>query len=114
MSFGLIAGHEQVLAKHLLKYLNSKPGIRIIGLSNADLNKRVPTISFVHEKHKSSKVAKHIDQFGIGIRWGDFYAKKIIEYLDLVEKDGVIRVSLVHYNTVGEVDKLVEAFETIF
>ena len=113
-SFQLIANHEQKLAEHLLQYLNGKPEIRIIGQTKADLNKRVPTISFVHKRYKSSEVAEHIDQFGIGIRWGDFYAKKIIEYLDLTEKDGVIRVSLVHYNTIEEVDKLIEAFQTTF
>lgn len=113
-AFGLIAGHEQSLAEHLLKYLAGKPGIRIIGMDTAGSNKRLPTVSFVHEKYKSSQVAQHIDQFGIGIRWGDFYAKKLIEYLGLVEKDGVIRVSLVHYNTIEEEDKLIEAFETIF
>jgi selenocysteine lyase/cysteine desulfurase len=103
-----------MLAEHLLQYLLSKPEIRIIGHTIADQHKRVPTISFIHEKYKSSAVTKRVDQFDIGIRFGDFYAKKIIEYLGLVEKDGVIRVSLVHYNTIEEVDQLIEAFETIF
>jgi cysteine desulfurase family protein (TIGR01976 family) len=113
-AFQLIADHEQMLADKLLKYLLGKPEIKIIGHTVPDKDKRVPTISFVHEKLKSSTVAEHIDQFGIGIRWGDFYAKKIINYLGLENKDGVIRVSLVHYNTLDEVDKLIEAFETIF
>jgi cysteine desulfurase family protein (TIGR01976 family) len=113
-SFELIADHEQDLAERLLQYLLSKPEIRIIGQTLSDKHKRVPTISFIHTNYKSSAVTKHIDQFGIGIRHGDFYAKKIIEYLGLVEKDGVIRVSLVHYNTIDEIDKLIEAFETIF
>ena len=43
-----------------------------------------------------------------------FYAKKLIESLGLIEKDGVTRVSLVHYNTPEEVDKLIETFENIF
>jgi selenocysteine lyase/cysteine desulfurase len=113
-AFRLVADHEQKLADKLLNYLLSKPEIKIIGHAVPDKGKRVPTVSFIHEKFKSSTVAEHIDQFGIGIRWGDFYAKKIIEDLGLVEKDGVVRVSLVHYNTTEEVDKLIEAFETIF
>jgi len=113
-SFQLFANHEEILAERLLTYLLSKPEIKIIGHPVSDKNKRVPTISFIHDKFKSSYVAKHIDQFGIGIRWGDFYAKKIINYLGLEQKDGVIRVSLVHYNTINEVDKLIDAFETIF
>lgn len=113
-SFGLLANHEQFLAERLLNYLLTKPEIKIIGHAFADKTRRVPTLSFIHEKFKSSLVVEHIDQFGIGIRWGDFYAKKIINFLGLESKDGVIRVSLVHYNTVEEVDKLIEAFETIF
>lgn len=113
-SFRLIAKHEEKLATILLDYLKTKDEIRIIGYPQANLTKRVPTISFVHDRYKSNEVVEKIDQFGIGIRFGDFYAKKIIEDLNLVEKEGVIRVSLVHYNTVEEVNKLIEAFESIF
>jgi len=113
-SFQLVASHEEKLAERLLNYLNSKVEIKIIGHKTSGLNKRVPTISFVHEKFKSSAIAEKVDPFGIGIRWGDFYAKKLIESLGLLEKDGVTRVSLVHYNTLEEVDKLIETFQIIF
>jgi len=112
--FQLLANHEQNLAEHLLNYLNSKAEIKIIGHKTSDQHKRVPTISFIHEKYKSSEIAEFVDPFGIGIRWGDFYAKKLIDYLELIKKDGVTRVSLVHYNTIEEVDKLIDVFERIF
>ncbi len=112
-SFELIAEHEEKLASQLLVYLSGKADIVIIGEINADKNKRVPTISFIHKKLKSSRIVEQIDKFNIGIRYGDFYAKRIIEDFDLVEKDGVVRVSLVHYNTAEEVRKLIRAFETI-
>jgi len=112
-SFDLIAEHEEILASELLNYLNKNADIKIIGERSAGKYKRVPTISFVHHKLKSSSIVRQIDKFNIGIRFGDFYAKKIIEDLDLVEKDGVVRVSLVHYNTIEEVKKLIAAFETI-
>lgn len=112
--FDMIADHEQILTNRLVNYLNSKNEIRIIGLSTGDKNKRMPTIAFVHNDLMSSWVAEKVDPYQIGIRFGDFYAKKIIEDLGLVEKDGVIRVSLVHYNTIEEVDKLIQVFETLF
>lgn len=48
-----------------------------------------------------------IDQ--IGIRYGHFYAFTLVESLNpqIDVEDGVVRISLVHYNTVGEVEKLV-------
>jgi cysteine desulfurase family protein (TIGR01976 family) len=112
--FELIADHEEKLARRLLDYLNGIAEIKIIGLTTADKNRRMPTISFIHEKFKSSSVPPKVDGYNIGIRWGDFYAKKIIEDLGLANKDGVIRVSLVHYNTLDEVDRLIGVFQKIF
>jgi cysteine desulfurase family protein (TIGR01976 family) len=113
-NFQLIATHEEKLTTKLLDYLNSIKEVKIIGRKDADHEKRVSTISFVHHKFMSSEVVGAIDKFGIGIRYGDFYAKKIIQDLGLINKDGVIRVSMVHYNSLGEVDKLIGAFEEIF
>lgn len=113
-SFSLIADHEQILANTLLDYLKTKERIRIIGHSTGDKEKRVPTISFIHENFRSSEIVELVDKYRIGIRFGDFYAKRIIHDLGLEEKDGVIRVSMVHYNTVDEVQRLIGAFEEIF
>ncbi len=113
-SFELIAGYEQELAKKLLDYLNSIKAIRIIGHKSADAGLRVPTISFVHETLRSPDIVAEIDKENIGIRYGDFYAKKLIRDLDLEKQDGVVRVSLVHYNTLEEVEKLIKAFKKIF
>lgn len=112
-SFKLIADHEEKISYELLNYLSGKAEIKIIGEQNADKNKRVPTISFVHSTLKSSAIVRKIDKFNIGIRYGDFYAKKIIEDFDLEKKDGVVRVSLVHYNTLEEVRNLIKALETV-
>ena len=46
----------------------------------------------------------------MGIRYGHFYAYTLIETLSpkLNVEDGVVRISLVHYNTVKEVNRLIE------
>ncbi len=113
-AFDVIAKHEEELASLLLNYLKEIPEIRIIGNREASADKRVPTISFVHSKLKSDEIVEKVDDHGIGIRFGDFYAKKLIQALDLEEKNGVVRVSLVHYNTLEEVRKLIKVFEGIF
>ncbi len=111
--FDLIADHEERLSNRFIDYLKTRSDITIIGESSGDQSKRVPTISFYHESRKSSEIVEKIDPYGIGIRFGDFYAKKIINALGIEEKDGPIRVSLVHYNTLEEVDQLIQAFEEI-
>ena len=44
---------------------------------------------------------------------GDFYATGLIERLGKTESGGVLRLGLVHYNTAGEVDRVLEALGRI-
>ncbi|MGV0108396.1 Cysteine desulfurase family protein [Nostoc sp. DSM 114160] len=113
-AFDLISIHEEHISDRLLNYLNSKPNVRVIGQSKADRKFRVPTISFVVDGINSSTIPAKVDQHYIGIRYGDFYAKRLIEYLGLASQGGIVRVSMVHYNTLEEVNNLIEAFEQIF
>lgn len=83
--------------------------MRVIGHAAADRSLRVPTISFVVDGYRSDEVVSAVDAAMIGIRFGDFYAKRLIETLGLAAVNGVIRVSLVHYNTLDEVDRLIDA-----
>ena len=57
-----------------------------------------------------AKVAPH----NIGIKTGDFYAKGITKALNLDQQGGVVRVSMAHYNTFEELDRLIAIFDTIF
>lgn len=113
-SFEIISNYEAQLAQELLGYLKSVEEIKIIGNSKADSALRVPTISFIHSKFKSSEIVALVDKKNIGIRFGDFYAKQLIKNLDLEQYEGVVRVSLVHYNTIEEVQKLIQVFKEIF
>lgn len=108
-----MAHHEQILASRFLEFLNQKKDVRIIGDPSADKMLRVPTISFVVEGRKSSEIPVLVDPHKIGIRYGDFYARQLITDLDLLENDGVIRVSMVHYNTLEEVDRLIRVLDEI-
>lgn len=110
-AFDLISVHEETLSSRLLDYLNSKSNVQVIGQSKAERAYRVPTISFVVDGINSSSIPSKIDRHHIGIRYGDFYAKRLMEYLGLAKQDGVVRVSMVHYNTIEEVDRLIETFE---
>ncbi len=112
-AFELIADHEARLADYLLFYLFSNPDVIIVGETKSSKKLRVSTISFIHKKIKSSEIVEKVNSFGIGIRFGDFYAKKLVKDLGLKKYDGVVRISLVHYNTIKEVHALVKALECI-
>ncbi|KAG5643748.1 hypothetical protein DXG03_009682 [Asterophora parasitica] len=121
-AFEAIALHEQTLVKPLLGFLTAdkqrERGVRVVGEEHAGLS-RVPTISFVVVGQKPLRsrdiVAVFDKKGGIGIRYGHFYAYSRIEDLDpkVDVNDGVVRISLVHYNTVGEVDRIIEILEEV-
>ncbi|MEB3211646.1 MAG: cysteine desulfurase-like protein, partial [Leptolyngbyaceae bacterium] len=112
-AFELIAVYEEQLSDRLLSYLTSKPKVRIIGNPKGDRHQRVPTIAFVKDGTDSASIPAQLDSHHIGIRYGDFYAKRLINSLHLQPCNGVVRVSMVHYNTLEEVDRLIEQLEPL-
>jgi selenocysteine lyase/cysteine desulfurase len=59
----------------------------------------------------SRAIVEATDPHRIGIRHGHFYSSRLIEALGLPLDDGVVRVSMVHYNTVEEVDRLIDVLD---
>ncbi len=113
LAFNAFAQHEDRLAEKLLAYLRSKAKVKIIGLTQVGNSHRMPTISFVVANRLSETVVRHMDSFNIGIRFGDFYAKRLISALDLAAHGGVVRVSIAHYNTAEEIDLLVRHLDEV-
>jgi cysteine desulfurase family protein (TIGR01976 family) len=113
VAYEAITQHENRLAERLLDYLRSRDDCRIIGHKRGDDPRRVPTISFVIEGQDPGQIALHIDPYRIAVRFGDFHARRLIEYLDLAKENGVVRVSMTHYNTLDEVDGLIRALQEV-
>ena len=110
--FERIAAHERALTGQLLDWLGTRPGVRIIGAADVGPG-RLPTVSFVTSKCPPEAVVAATDRAGVGIRHGHFYAPRLVEALGLVRATGVVRVSLAHYNTPDEVDRLTAALEAV-
>lgn len=112
-AFDAVSRHEEVLSGRLLAFLSTKKNVRVLGIAEGDRARRLPTISFVVDGRASDTVVEAVDRHRIGIRFGDFYAYRLIERLGLQPQNGVVRVSLVHYNTIEEVDRLIGALDSI-
>ncbi|MEZ5288345.1 MAG: cysteine desulfurase-like protein [Vicinamibacterales bacterium] len=110
-AFASMAAHEEVLARRLLDYLATKPRVRVIGEATADRAVRVPTISFTVDGTAAPDIVRRIDPLGIGIRYGDFHSRRLVDHLGLQAAGGVVRVSMVHYNTVDEIDRLIAGLD---
>lgn len=105
--FRLFTAHEATLAARMLEGLLQHDAITVIGPTDPDPRVRVPTLAFTVKGRHASEIPPLFDPHGIALRWGHFYAPGAIDALGLAETGGVVRASLVHYNTVDEVDRFV-------
>ena len=111
--FDLIAEHEEWLASPLVDFLASKSNVRILGPATGDRAERVPVIGFTVDGRSSNEIPEILDGHRLAVRYGHFYAYRPIHDLGLLDKNGIVRVSMVHYNTEGEVQRLIEALDRI-
>ena len=112
--FELFSEYETRLANQLLGALQELPGVRIIGQPQAVAGRRAATIAFVPGENKPSEIVKRLADNFIAVRNGHFYARRCIEPLGVEDpEEGIIRVSLVHYNTEAEVGRLVEGLRAL-
>jgi selenocysteine lyase/cysteine desulfurase len=99
---------ETALMAPLLEYLRGKNGVRLIGPS--DPNKRAPTIAISAGKDPRA-IAEGLGKRNIGVGAGHFYSYRCLQGLGLDPERGVLRMSLVHYNTPAEVQRLIAALD---
>ncbi len=111
-AYDAMAAQEYTLSSRLLAFLDSKPDVRVAGNPRPGPD-RLPTISFTVSGRQSSSIPPACDAHGVGIRWGHFYAPRLIKRLGHSAQQGVVRVSMVHYNTGEEVDRLIRILDPL-
>ena len=111
---------EEKIQEVLLAYLRSeseKGKITIYGEPSSDRKLRVPVISFTVKGWKSFGVIEEVEKRSrFGCRPGHFYSKRLLDEVVLGVKDsddGVVRCSLLHYNSVEEVEGLVKVLKEV-
>ena len=111
--FDLFARHEEQLSKRLLDYLRAVPSVRIIGNLDGARACRAPTISFTVANRPSQEIASALATHKLAVRAGHFYAWRCLEALGIDSGDGVVRASMVHYNTLDDVERLIAGLEAV-
>ncbi|SVA84273.1 uncharacterized protein METZ01_LOCUS137127 [marine metagenome] len=109
----LIANHEKEIANPLLEYLNSRSDIKLIGKSKISNKDRAPTIAFTMDNKSSKDLSSELVKHGIATRNDNFYAWRCLLALGIDVDDGVVRTSMVHYNSHDDVEKLINALKKI-
>ena len=108
-AFERIRAYELSLMVPLIEGLSSNPEIKIWGITDPErYDERVPTISFTHARVRPREIAVYLAERGIFSWSGNNYALQFTESVGL-EPNGAVRVGLLHYNTLEEVQRLVEA-----
>ena len=112
-AYAVITSHEDRLTGRLLSWLNARNDVRVVGETANDDSTRVPTIAFKFQGIDSGAVSRAMDAYGVAIRFGDFHSRRLVEELGEDGNGGVLRVSMVHYNSEDQVDRLTEALSEI-
>jgi cysteine desulfurase family protein (TIGR01976 family) len=102
-----ILAHERELGVRFLDGL--PPGCRLLGLPT--MEGRVPTFAFTVDGLSPAEVAGRLGELGFAVWSGNYYAVEVMERLGL--PDGAVRVGFVHYNTIDEVDRLLDALSRL-
>lgn len=107
-----LAAYELELTRQLISGLETLPGVTIHGISNANaFHMRVPTVSVSIEGNNPEHLAEALARENIFVWSGHNYALEPVRKLGLLDKGGVLRVGPAHYNTVGEIDRCLEALD---
>jgi len=106
--------YEKSLAAQLIAGLNDIPGITVQGITAPDaFDRRVPTVSFTHSGQRPEVIAEALAGRNIFVWNGHNYGLEPAKALGLLESGGVVRIGIVHYNTSGEIDTMLNALEDI-
>jgi cysteine desulfurase family protein (TIGR01976 family) len=106
--------YEYELSKTMLEGFAQIPGLRIYG--NADsrnVEQRVPTIAVNLEGIHPRKLAELLDEQGIYVWDGNYYALAVTERLGVEDSGGMVRIGAAHYNTLDEISRLLEVLRSI-
>jgi selenocysteine lyase/cysteine desulfurase len=106
----LMRAHETEIMPPLLEWVTSKNSVRLLGPVEAEL--RAPTVA-LDIKQSPKEVAEKLARKGIMAGSGDFYAVRALEAHGIDTSKGVLRLSYVHYTNREEIEKLVDALDTI-
>ena len=111
--FELFGNHEQEIMTPLVNYIVSRDDFRLIGSHSADHNVRAPTLAFHSRSRSSREIYESLISAGVSCGHGNFYAHRLVEAIGLDADDGVVRLSLVHYNTAEEIARALNVLDEI-
>jgi len=113
-AYGSIGEHETALASRFMAGVAGLPRVRLYGLADlARLDERTPTFALEVAGMAPDEASRRLGDQGIHTWSGDYYAVGVMERLGVASQGGLLRIGFVHYNTVEEVDRVLEALANL-
>ena len=107
----LMNQHETTLCAYLLENLADLP-VRILG--RATTAQREANIALSSPTISSKNLADGLADYNIAAKNGHFYAYRLLQAMGVEDlNDGVLRISLSHYNTMEEVERCVTGLRAL-
>jgi selenocysteine lyase/cysteine desulfurase len=104
-----IRAYERPLAGRMIEGLKEAPGVILYGIADPfGFDQRAPTVAFTLDGYTPRQVAERLGEAGIFVWDGNYYALAVTERLGVEESGGMVRVGIAHYNTAGEVERLLD------
>ncbi|MEI2581638.1 cysteine desulfurase-like protein [Scytonema sp. PRP1] len=105
-----IKQYERDLCQKLVTGLLQIPGLTLYGITDPTrFDWRTPTVGIRLAEQAPHAIAKALGEQGIFTWNGNFYALGLTEKLGVESSGGFLRIGLVHYNTVEEIQRLLKA-----
>ncbi len=113
-AYASIHEHERALLARMMTGLAAIPDLKIYGITDpARFDQRCPTLAIRSARHTPLELATKLGERGFFTWDGNYYALNLTEHLDVEKSGGFLRIGLVHYNTIEEVDRLLAALREI-
>ncbi len=102
-----IRAYETVMSRRFLDGVASLTGVRLYGVDDPAL--RTPTFAVSVSGVSPTDVATRLGANGVFVWHGHYYALEVMAHLGVLDSGGLVRIGFVHYNTLEEVDRVLEA-----
>jgi selenocysteine lyase/cysteine desulfurase len=106
--------HERAMTEKIVAGLLTIPRLRLYGISEPRrFQNRCATFVVNIDGHTPLELATKLGERGFFTWDGNYYALNLTEQLGVERSGGFLRIGLVHYNTMEEVDRLLHALREI-
>ncbi len=103
-SMAAVSRYEGELFTRLDRTLRAMPHVQVLGLPPNP----TPTLSFTVAGLRPRQVAHELARRGVCAWDGDYYARELFDAIGVNETGGAVRLGLLHYNTVADVDHILQ------